>query len=1085
MKRILLLLFMLLYAAFARAQAGNTLTLTGSGAPTGTCAFLQFWVTTAGALYDCAGTSWNAVTGGGGNPAFSAITSGTNTGAAMVIGTGASLTVSGSGTNNATSLGGATFAAPGPIGSTTPSTGAFSTLSASSTVSGSGFSTYLASPPAIGGSAAAAGTFTTLTATTYSGGAFSGTFTGSPTFSGNIAFSGTPTFSNALALGSSTATTQSQNDNSTKLATTAYTDLAVANAVAGVNPAVAVNVATTQASDTSGLTYSNGVSGVGATFTGTTNTAITIDGFTFTTVGQRLLVKNDTQSPSGAFNGIYNVTQIQTGILPPILTRALDYDQPSDMNNTGAIPVISGTANGTTSWLLTSSVVTVGTTPLTFTQFSLNPTTQVTAASAAGAANQVAYSAGATRALSYTTLDNTTTHAMFATAGAPAFRAIASGDIPTLNQNTTGSAASLSVSGQTGLMTVAGLTSTNRIKTVRDAADTILELGGSYTPAGTWNWTSCSGCTWPTFNQSTTGNAATASNLSGCLGSTAGDICYYNSGWIRLAGNASGTKFLQSTSAGALSWASAGGGNPSLDEVTGSAAQATGTESAAGDNYTFAGVETGNLHSYISITDANSSNNNTNIGLLFGVTGSSTGGIGGLVYDISGTGALFGGYSGGSISNGAYTLGTQEFSFSNAGALALTGSLTTNSATNICGSSSPCFGGVEGSTQPTPAANDEFIHFNSSAHCPQESMNNSALECIPALYSSGAWTAGHAVTVHAQLGSGSDWDFTDAGAAPLLTSSSAHLLNAAFNCADTSGSGTAQSCTPSPSFTPGNGDQIVYTTTTPNSGAGLTIAVGGLGAKPVAKWQTTTTLAAGDICANTQIVMTYDGTNWEASTICNAPSGGGSGLSGMTASQVAIAATATTVTSSKAILGTDTSLASATGSFSASNMACGDANAGLTPCTAIPSGQTATTQSTNDNSTKVATTAYADQDKIWTGGSGIAGTPASTQWLFPNGQTASTTLTNAQASGTMVRAGTVDKLYVVLTAAEGASATLAFTIYKNTSAQTVTCTVGNSATTCNDTAHSFSFAAGDSIAMQTVQSGTGTSQVIQFGIGYH
>lgn len=374
MKRILLLLFMLLYAAFARAQAGNTLTLTGSGAPTGTCAFLQFWVTTAGALYDCAGTSWNAVTGGGGNPAFSAITSGTNTGAAMVIGTGASLTVSGSGTNNATSLGGATFAAPGPIGSTTPSTGAFSTLSASSTVSGSGFSTYLASPPAIGGSAAAAGTFTTLTATTYSGGAFSGTFTGSPTFSGNIAFSGTPTFSNALALGSSTATTQSQNDNSTKLATTAYTDLAVANAVAGVNPAVAVNVATTQASDTSGLTYSNGVSGVGATFTGTTNTAITIDGFTFTTVGQRLLVKNDTQSPSGAFNGIYNVTQIQTGILPPILTRALDYDQPSDMNNTGAIPVISGTANASTSWLLTSSVVTVGTTPLTFTQFSINPT---------------------------------------------------------------------------------------------------------------------------------------------------------------------------------------------------------------------------------------------------------------------------------------------------------------------------------------------------------------------------------------------------------------------------------------------------------------------------------------------------------------------------------------------------------------------------------------------------------------------------------------------------------------------------------------------------------------------------------------
>lgn len=67
---------------------------------------------------------------------------------------------------NASSLGGATFAAPGSIGSGTPGSGAFTTLSASSTISGTGFSTYLASPPAIGGSAPAAGTFTTLTANT-------------------------------------------------------------------------------------------------------------------------------------------------------------------------------------------------------------------------------------------------------------------------------------------------------------------------------------------------------------------------------------------------------------------------------------------------------------------------------------------------------------------------------------------------------------------------------------------------------------------------------------------------------------------------------------------------------------------------------------------------------------------------------------------------------------------------------------------------------------------------------------------------------------------------------------------------------
>jgi hypothetical protein len=67
------------------------------------------------------------------------------------------------------------------------------------------------------------------------------------------------------------------------------------------------------------------------------------------------------------------------------------------------------------------------------------------------------------------------------------FRSIVAGDIPTLNQNTTGSAASLSISGQTGLLTFTGLTSTNRAKTIRDAADTILELGGSYSPTGTFS----------------------------------------------------------------------------------------------------------------------------------------------------------------------------------------------------------------------------------------------------------------------------------------------------------------------------------------------------------------------------------------------------------------------------------------------------------------------------------------------------------------------------------------------------------------------------------------------------------------------
>ena len=71
------------------------------------------------------------------------------------------------------------LASPPAIGSTTANTGAFTTLSASSTVSGTGFSTYLLSPPAIGTTAPAAGKFTDLTSTgnTTIGDASTDTFT--------------------------------------------------------------------------------------------------------------------------------------------------------------------------------------------------------------------------------------------------------------------------------------------------------------------------------------------------------------------------------------------------------------------------------------------------------------------------------------------------------------------------------------------------------------------------------------------------------------------------------------------------------------------------------------------------------------------------------------------------------------------------------------------------------------------------------------------------------------------------------------------------------------------------------------------
>lgn len=189
------------------------------------------------------------------------------------------------------------------------------------------------------------------------------------TGTGNSVMATSPTMANPVV------GTQSQNDNSTKAASTAYTDLAVSNAVAGVNPAVAVIAAST--ANVTG-TYNNGTAGIGATFTVTATGAFTLDGISIGTVGQRVLLKSQS---SGLQNGVYTATVVGAVAVSPIFTRALDYNSPSDINSTGAIPVQSGTVNATTSWLLTSTVTTVGTDALTYVQFSIAPGTLVTASS--------------------------------------------------------------------------------------------------------------------------------------------------------------------------------------------------------------------------------------------------------------------------------------------------------------------------------------------------------------------------------------------------------------------------------------------------------------------------------------------------------------------------------------------------------------------------------------------------------------------------------------------------------------------------------------------------------------------------------
>lgn len=107
-----------------------------------------------------------------------------------------------------------------------------------------------------------------------------------------------------------------------------------------------------------------------------------------------------------------------------------------------------------------------------------------------------------------------------------------------------------------------------------------------------------------------------------------------------------------------------------------------------------------------------------------------------------------------------------------------------------------------------------------------------------------------------------------------IIAATAHQMTLPLACPDSSGSGSAQSCSTTPTFTPASGDWILYTTTTANSGD-VTVNVNSSSAAHVRKWLGSSTLAAGDLVANTPMLLVYDGTYWEIPTIGNAPSGGG------------------------------------------------------------------------------------------------------------------------------------------------------------------------------------------------------------------
>lgn len=148
-------------------------------------------------------------------------------------------------------------------------------------------------------------------------------------------------------------------------ATKAYVDMTSA----GFNFKNSTFAATTAALTAS---YLNGASGVGATLTNAGAQAVfQIDGQS-PAVGQRVLIKNQASTFQ---NGIYTVTNVGSVSTNWVLTRATDFDQPSEIQQGDIVPVINGTSNANSTWLQTAVVATIGVDPITFSQFSASPST--------------------------------------------------------------------------------------------------------------------------------------------------------------------------------------------------------------------------------------------------------------------------------------------------------------------------------------------------------------------------------------------------------------------------------------------------------------------------------------------------------------------------------------------------------------------------------------------------------------------------------------------------------------------------------------------------------------------------------------
>lgn len=153
--------------------------------------------------------------------------------------------------------------------------------------------------------------------------------------------------------------------NSQDAATKAYVDLVAI----GLNVQGAVYAASTVSYT---ATYANGAAGIGATLTNAGAFAVfAADGIPVP-VGQRVLMKDQVTTFQ---NGIYVVSNAGDAIsVNWVITRATDYDQPSEINPGDLVIVNNGSTLAGASFIETATITAVGTDPILFGPFTFSPT---------------------------------------------------------------------------------------------------------------------------------------------------------------------------------------------------------------------------------------------------------------------------------------------------------------------------------------------------------------------------------------------------------------------------------------------------------------------------------------------------------------------------------------------------------------------------------------------------------------------------------------------------------------------------------------------------------------------------------------